>query len=434
LRQWFNARKSQRIINKKVDIQRTGSPRRRYRRFALMAAVALGAVLLAGVAFSLAGRPAGVDKDLVWSGDVKRGEFIHEVTAAGTLFAPEIRSITSRSDGIVERVHVLPGHVVAPGDVLVELSSTNLNDDLQKARTSLDAAEAEDLLQRAKAEDDYLNQQVTLASIEADYASAQFESSARQKLAEVRATSELELRNAIAKTETQKRRFEAAKAQLERYPKTRAAQEASAAAKLTQQRRDYARLEQQVADLKIRAGLAGTVQSIDVEEGARVTSGKEVARIVNPANLIARVRVSERDAALVQVGQAARLELGRENLEGHVTRVEPAVKDRLVTVDIALESAGRTGLRPDLSVTARIEIDRAAETLVLDRPAALRDDQKEVNLFRLDGAGTRARRVKVEVRRISARQVEIASGLAAGDRVILADMTEWLDEPEIRIR
>jgi multidrug efflux pump subunit AcrA (membrane-fusion protein) len=134
------------------------------------------------------------------------------------------------------------------------------------------------------------------------------------------------------------------------------------------------------------------------------------------------------------VGQAARLELGRENLEGHVTRVEPAVKDRLVTVDIALESAGRTGLRPDLSVTARIEIDRAAETLVLDRPAALRDDQKEVNLFRLDGAGTRARRVKVEVRRISARQVEIASGLAAGDRVILADMTEWLDEPEIRIR
>jgi multidrug efflux pump subunit AcrA (membrane-fusion protein) len=176
------------------------------------------------------------------------------------------------------------------------------------------------------------------------------------------------------------------------------------------------------------------VQTIDVEEGERVVAGKQVARIVNPDNLIARVRVSERDAALVQVGQAARLELGRKTLEGEVTRVEPAVRDRLVTVDIALKGEGHTGLRPDLSVTARIEIDRAPETLVLDRPAGLRDDQTSANLFRLAGAGNRAERVSVEIGRTSSRQVQIASGLNAGDRVILADMTEWLDEPEIRIR
>lgn len=417
-----------------MDIQRTRSAARRYRRFLPASALALGVLVLGGVAFSLAGRPAGVDSDLVWSAEVKRGEFIHEVTAAGSLFAPEIRSVTNRSEGIVERVHVLPGHVVRADAVLVELSSTTLHDDLLKARTALDTAEAEHVLQRAKAEDEYLDQQVTLATIEADYSAAQFESDGHQKLAKTNATSELALRTAITKADTQKRRLEAARAQFERYPQTRAAEDAAAVAKLSQQRRDYARMEQQIADLKVRAGISGVVQSVDVEAGKRVSAGSEVARIVNPDNLIARVRVSERDAALVQVGQAARLELGRQTLQGRVTRVEPAVKDRLVTVDIALDGTGHTGLRPDLSVTARIEIDRAEETLVLDRPAGLRDDQKSLKLFRIDDGGSRATRVDVGFGRISSREVEIASGLKPGDRVILADMTEWLDETEIRIR
>jgi HlyD family secretion protein len=110
------------------------------------------------------------------------------------------------------------------------------------------------------------------------------------------------------------------------------------------------------------------------------------------------------------------------------------VKDRLVTLDVALDGHGHTGLRPDLTVTARIEIARSAETLVLDRPAGLRDDQTSVALFKLDDEGRYATRVDVEIARVSGRQVEVASGLRSGDRVILADMTDWLEEAEIRIR
>ena len=416
-----------------MDVQRTGVRKRQYRRQVLAGVAVLGGVLLVWLAFTLVGRPPGVDADLIFSGEVKRGEFIHEVTAAGGLVAPEIRTVANRSDGVVERVLVLPGQVVGADDVLVELSSTTLGDDLQKARSDFEAAQADARLQSAKAEDDYLNQQVTVAGYEADYTEAQFESDAKEKLAATHAVSELEVRSAAAKAEQQKRRYEAARTQLERNPQMRAAQDAATAAKLDQQRRNVAHLEQQIADLKVRAGFAGVVQTVDVEAGKRVAAGTQIARVVNPDNLIARVKVSERDAALVQVGQAARLEMGRETLTGKVTRVEPTVQDRLVTVDIALDGRDHPGLRPDLSVTARIEIARVPDTLVLDRPAALRDDQKDVRLFRLEGGGSRARRVEVRIGRISARQVEIAGGLKAGDRVILADMTEWADEPQVRI-
>src|SRR5690606_20800341 len=132
--------------------------------------------------------------------------------------------------------------------------------------------------------------------------------------------------------------------------------------------------------------------------------------------------------------QPVRLEMGRQTLQGHVTRVEPTVKDRLVTVDVALDGHDHKGLRPDLTVTARIEIARSAETLVLERPAGMRDDQTSVALFKLDEDGDYATRVNVEIARVSPRDVEIASGLRSGDRVIVADMQEWAEEPEIRIR
>ncbi len=400
-----------------------------------MAAATAGLVLLAATAVSLASRPPGVEAELIWSSPVRAGEFIHEVTAAGSLFAPELRSVTNRSEGIVESVPVLPGHVVSPDDVLVELSSIALIDELQKAQSALDAAEAEEQLRQAKAEEDLLNLRVTVAGVEADLKDAEFQNEAQQRLVEVRATSELDVRRAATKVEQERRRFEAASAQLEHYPKMRAAQDASAQAKLTQQRRDVARMREQVADLKVRAGFAGVVQNVEARAGQRLAAGSEVARIVNAANLIARVGVSERDAALVQVGQVARLELGRQIITGHVTRVEPAVnQQRLVTVDIELDGSGHAGLRPDLSVTARIEIARVAETLVLDRPAALRDEATSARLFKLDSDGDRAHRVEVKLGRRSTRQVEIAEGLAAGDRVILADMTEWADEPQIRLR
>lgn len=417
-----------------MDVQRSVVRKRPYQRQLLIGAGVLGLGLLFWLAFSMAGRPGAVDRELVWSGEVRRGEFVHEITAAGTLVAPDIRTVTNRSDGVVERVLVLPGHVVGPDDVLVELSSPTLGDELQKARSALAAAVADDRLQRDKAENDYLNQQVTLAGIESDYTTAQFEAEAKQKLAASQAVSELDLRSAVQKAQQQKRRLDAAKAQFDRYPQTRAAQDAAAAAKLDQQRREEAQLASQIADLKVRAGFAGVVQTVDVEAGKRVTAGTQVARVVNPQNLVARVKVSERDAALVQVGQEAKLEMGRRTLSGRVTRVEPTVQERLVTVDVALGGDERNGLRPDLSVTARIGIARVEDTLVLDRPAALRDDQTEARLFRLDRDGDSARRVDVQIGRVSARQVEIVRGLKAGDRVILADTSEWVDEPEIRIR
>lgn len=393
--------------------------------------------MLAGltvVAVRLAARPVGVDGDALWSAPVTRGEFVHEITAAGTLIAPEIRSITNRSEGVVERIVVLPGHVVTPDDVLVELSSPQLKDELEDARFELDAAEAEERLRQAEAEDRLLDLRISVASADAEYTSARLESEAQSALGRGQIVSTLDIEQARIRAEQLLKRLEAEQAKLDRYPITREAQDAAARAKLEQQRQKLRRLEDQFDQLAVRAGIGGVVQEIEIEEGERLSAGSEVAKIVNPELLIARVRVSERDAQRVEIGQAVRLEMARETLEGRVTRIDPTVRERLVSVDVELVGESRGTLRPDTSVTARIVLDRVPDTVLLDRPTGLRDEQETVDLFRLIDGGRRAERVTVEVGRASSQEVEILSGLEPGDEVYLADMSEWADQPVIRIR
>jgi multidrug efflux pump subunit AcrA (membrane-fusion protein) len=389
---------------------------------------------LAGFAWSLAQRPPGVDGETVWSGVVTKGEFAHEITAAGKLISPDIRSVTNRSAGVVERVFFLAGESVKPHDIVVELSSPQLLEELNDAQSQLASAEAEELLRQIEAEDQLFNLQAAAADAEAAFTTAQIEAEAEKLLHAAEASSDIELQRKQSSAEQQGRRYEAARAQLERYPETRAARDESAQAKLDQQRRKVERLQEKVSDLQVRAGIGGDILEISVEEGERVAEGADIARVVDQSELIARVQVSERDAAMVQPGQPVRLEMGRELVKGIVTRIEPTVQDRLVTLDVELVDPPKNRLRANTSVTARIEIDRVPETLVLDRPAGLRDDQQTIDLFRLDAKGQEAQRVNVEVGRISARQVEIVRGLEPGDRIVLADMTEWLDEPVVRIR
>jgi multidrug efflux pump subunit AcrA (membrane-fusion protein) len=115
-------------------------------------------------------------------------------------------------------------------------------------------------------------------------------------------------------------------------------------------------------------------------------------------------------------------------------RIDPAVTDRLVTVDVALVGEPTRQLRNALTVTGRIQIERVADTLVVDKPTYVRDDQKRADFFRLDADGKRAERVSVEIGRVSVQEIEVLSGLQDGDVVLQGDMTDWLEEPVIRIQ
>lgn len=398
-------------------------------------ALAFATLLLTLAAWGLSTRAPAVDADEIWTGQVVRGELVREVAGVGTLVATELRAVTNRSEGVVERIRVLPGDIVDAEDILLDMSSPQLGEELAAARWDLASAEAEEVLLAVDADNRELDLIAQHAGAQSEYTAASLELEARESLRAAQVFSEIELQRTRLGVERLKSRLDAENARLERSSEYRDAQRQSAAARLSRQRDLVQRLEERVEHLSVRAGVGGVVQEVNTMEGERLLAGQAVARIVNPDRLIARVRVSEREASRVHPGLPAILTVGSQAFGGSVVRVDPTVRDRSVNVDIEVTSTPEdTALRPELSVSARIELGRLDDALTLPRPMGLSGGQESISLFRIVGTSSRAERIEVSVGDASERLVEVRSGLREGDRVILTDLPDFRDHAFIRIR
>ena len=163
-----------------------------------------------------------------------------------------------------------------------------------------------------------------------------------------------------------------------------------------------------------------------------MTPGTNLARVAQPEKLKAVIRVAETQARDVQIGQNASVDTRNGVVAGHVARVDPAVQNGTVTVDVALDEALPKGARPDLTVDGTIELERLADVLYVGRPAQ-GQPESTVGLFRLRPGGSDAVRTKVKLGRASVSTVEVLDGLAVGDKVILSDTSAWDAAERIRL-
>jgi multidrug efflux pump subunit AcrA (membrane-fusion protein) len=156
-----------------------------------------------------------------------------------------------------------------------------------------------------------------------------------------------------------------------------------------------------------------------------------LARVAQPEKLKAELKVPETQAKDIQIGQPASIDTHNGVINGTVMRVDPAVQNGTVTVDVKLGDALPRGARPDLSVDGTINLEQLANVLYVGRPA-FGQEKSTVSMFKLDTDGRGASRVQVELGRSSVTAIEILGGLKEGDQVVLSDMSRWEKADRIR--
>jgi HlyD family secretion protein len=205
----------------------------------------------------------------------------------------------------------------------------------------------------------------------------------------------------------------------------------SVEAQLAVQQADVDRLQalvglrrSQVNQLKVRPGIAGMLQQVPVEVGQQVAPGTNLARVADQTRLKAQLKIAETQAKDIVIGQLASIDTRNGLIPGRVARIDPAVQNGTVTVDVALEGELPRGARPDLSVDGTIELERLTDILYVGRPA-YGQEQSVNSLFRVEPDGVTCMSTKVTVGRTSVNTIEVKAGLKAGDQVILSDMSQF---------
>jgi len=418
-----------------VDIARPEFKRQKRRRQVLWGAV--GLVCLGAITVGVTRlKPAApeVDRGTVYPDTVKRGSLLRQVRGLGSLIPSQefTRQIPAETDATVVRILKLPGSQVKTDTILLEMSNPQVEQAAVDANLQLKAAEAEYQSLRVKLESDLMTQKAGAATVGADYTQAKMQADTDKALYDLGVISGLAYKNSKSKADELTTRNNIEDERLDINQKAIATQLAEQQAKVDQIRALAALKQKQLDALKVRAGIEGVLVDLPLQVGQHVTPGTMLAKVVQPNHLIAALKINETQARDVQIGEPATIDTHNGTVTGEVMRVDPAVQNGTVTVDVKLTGELPQGARPDLSVDGTVDLERLDNVLYVGRPA-FGQENSTISLFKVDRDDKGAVRVSVKVGRASVNAIQVIEGLKEGDTVILSDMSRYDNTDRIRL-
>lgn len=416
-----------------MDIKRDTSGVKRL-RILYGTAAALAVVGITYFLSTLDRAAPSVESATLWMAQVERGELLLERRGAGTLVPEKVRAVTARSAGRVEERFFLPGARVTDDTILLRLSNPDVELAAQNAAWALEAGQADLRNLEVTLVTQRLQQQSAAASVQSTYLTSKLSAELEQQLFDEQLTSSLDLQLAQTIATEAETRHNIEQQRLEIL-------EQSIQAQLESRRTQVRQLEAQrklalavLEALNVRAGIVGVLQEVPVEIGQSVTPGNVLARVVNPNELKAELRIPETQAKDIIIGQPAIVDIRTATIPGVVSRIDPSASQGTVTVDIELLMDDLPlGARPQLSVDGRVEIERLPDVLFVGKPV-YGQSNSQVSLFRVTDDGAYADRVFVKLGLASVNLIEVIEGLKEGDTVILSDMSKWDSVDRVRLR
>jgi hypothetical protein len=278
-----------------------------------------------------------------------------------------------------------------------------------------------------------LTQQGVVATTRTQYVSAMQEVTAADSLAKRRLISSFDAQNKKAQAEEFTTRLRVEQERLKLMEQAIGAQIATQGSQVQQLKAIAANQQNRLQSLHVRAPERGVLQDLTLQLGQWVPEGTTLAKVVQPGQLKAVLRIPESQAKDVAIGQKASIDTRNGFVPGHVTRKDPSAQGGSVTVDVALDGALPAGAVPDLSVDGTVVIEKLSNVLYSGRPA-FSAGSGAASLFKVIDDGKAAVRVPVVLGRSSVNVIEIVRGLEIGDRIVVSDMSQYANSPRVRIK
>lgn len=372
-----------------------------------------------------------VDAERLRVAEVGRGLLVRDAAVNGrvvaavspTLYAPVAASVSLR---------IAAGDRVEAGQVLAELASPELDNQLQRERSSLESLEVEVARQRIQAERARLLARRTADEAELELLAARRDlqraeqgrrSGAIAEIDWLRAQDALksaELRSAHAASDA---RLESQGVDFEL--KTRIAE-------LERQRLLVADIERRVDELSVRSPVDGIVGTLAVADRAVVAANTPLMTVVDLSRLEVELEVPESYADDLGLGLPVEVRVGAATVGGRISAVSPEVVNRQVLARVRFEGEQPPGLRQNQRLSARVLLEERPDVLLLARGPFLEAHGGRF-AYVLDADG-RAHRRPIRIGATSIAAVELVEGLEAGERVVIAGSDLFEDAERVAVR
>ncbi len=379
---------------------------------------ALSALITAGCterdtrADAAAGEPEAI---AVSAASVVQQPVARFIRVSGALAAQEEAEVAAEVAGRVVATPIERGSRIASGAALIRIADADVA--AQAREADANAAQIEARLGTASGGDFEVDRVPEVANARANYDLTRTEFERTKMLQDRQLVSRSEFDQKQAQVEAARRQYEVARNGAEQQYQA-----------LIAARARVAMARKAVDDTVVRAPFDGVVGERLVSVGDYVTRGTKVASVMRVSPLRLELTVPAQYVTAIAVGSAVDLTVDAypgETFVGRVRYVSPALRSdtRALIVEAVVDNAdGR--LKPGLFTTARIE--QAAKSPALLIPAAAVQKTATANRVFVV-VSDRAEERLVTTGQLEGEQIEVTSGLAAGDRVVVGGLERLKD-------
>ncbi|NQZ20703.1 MAG: efflux RND transporter periplasmic adaptor subunit [Colwellia sp.] len=417
-----------------MDIVRTNKKNKLTNKIKIIISLLIISTLILFFVFNTSSASYQVNRDSLLIGTVQHGELNISVRGTGVLVPKDIRWIAINVPGRVERVLIKAGAKVKKGDLLLELNNPQLQQQLIEAQWELLAIEAETQARKVSLESDLLDQEIAVINEKLNLERALLTLDAQKILLGkgIVAVSRIDHEEVKIDVTQYKQRLDLEQARLDKRRENLNAQVKANEARLNIMRKSVQRIQQQVDSLHVKATMDSIVQEMPMELGQQIDAGTNLAMLARIDLFIAELRIPEKQIKDVMVGQKVILDTRSSKIQGIVQRINPAVINSSVQIDVELLGTLPKEARPELTVDGIIEIIKIPDTLFVKRPM-FANSFSQSSVYLIDDEGRYANKHNVKFGQMSSQYIQIEQGLKEGQSIIVSNASSWEQHQQIRI-
>ncbi|MDT8318166.1 MAG: efflux RND transporter periplasmic adaptor subunit [bacterium] len=299
-------------------------------------------------------------------------EFIKKIEVLGVCKAKTTSTISTEESGVIREIHFDKGDIVNKGKLLLRIDDTLL--------------------------------QATLKELEASHEMARLNHEKLEALKKGRgAVTDFDLRTAALRMDISAAKVENVRAQLEKK--------------------------------SIISPLGGIIEKKHVEKGEFISPGMPVASIIDISRVKVEAAIAEKDLSYFRKGVEAEIFFNAypgETFKGKVDYISPDVDRKAGTFSIEINLDNRKKrFKPGMMARVRLVKERCGGCLIIPQDAVM-DGEKGLFLFVVTSDGTAVRRT-IELGETEDSRVVVASGLVAGERIVMVGQHDLVDGEKVEI-
>jgi HlyD family secretion protein len=408
----------------------TTTQRRRQLRTWLLGLGALAAVLAVALGLRRVLQPTLRRADIL-TAVVETGDVDAALTAAGTVIPAREAVLTSPIQSTIRRVVLAVGARVQPGQTILEL-------DKDLAASALAKLDDEQLRNQNKNAQLQLTLERSLTDLQAQQEAQALKVSSLQSAlrdeqhllaigggtAEAVRQAELNLRTAGLEAERLRH-------QLATQRQASAADRRELSFTVSMQQRNIAEQAGKLRQADISSQQPGVLTWVNDNLGTTVQAGDALARVADLSRYRVRATLADAYADQLHAGDPVLVRLGPgADLRGTVASISPAVDKGTVTFYATLDNDHHPGLRANLRADVLV-ITRAHRAVLRLKNGPFYQGGQEQPVFVMSH-GRAVRRI-AHLGDSNTDYVQVLSGLAKGEEVVISDTKSFGDTPELRV-